>query len=147
MRAHHLLAALALLAACAPRAVVDTATTLAYAPPPPSGAPFSPAVRVNGLIFLAGKLGTDASGKLAPGGVQAETRQALQNIRAELERQGGSMDRMVKCTVLLADIAEWGAMNEAYAPFFPGNKPARTAVAVRGLPLDARVEIECIAAA
>ena len=111
------------------------------------GAVFSPAVRAGGLLFLSGKLGTDSTGKLVAGGVRAETRQALANIQAELERNGSAMDRVVKCTVLLADIAEWGAMNEAYGPFFPTSKPARTAVAVKGIPLDARVEIECVAAA
>ena len=116
----------------------------------PEGAtrPFSPAVRAGGLLFLAGKLGTDSSGKLAPGGIQAETRQAMENIGAELRKAGSSFDRVVKCTVFLADMAEWAAMNEVYAPFFPeGKRPARTAVAVSGLAIDARVEIECIAAA
>ena len=110
--------------------------------------PFSPAVREGGLLFLAGKLGTDSSGKLVSGGIQAETRRAMENIGAELRKAGSSFDRVVKCTVFLADMGEWAAMNEAYAPFFPeGKRPARTAVAVSGLALDARVEIECIAGA
>jgi reactive intermediate/imine deaminase len=110
--------------------------------------PFSPAVRAGGLLFLAGKLGTDSTGKLAPGGIQAETRQAMENIGIELTKAGSSFDRVVKCTIFLADMAEWAAMNEVYAPFFPeGKRPARTAVAVSGLALDARVEIECIAGA
>ena len=116
----------------------------------PEGAtrPFSPAVRAGGLLFLAGKLGTDSTGKLAPGGIQAETRQAMENIGAELRKAGSSFDRVGKCTVFLAYMAEWAAMNEVYAPFFPeGKRPARTAVAVSGLAIDAMVAIECIAAA
>ncbi len=110
--------------------------------------PFSPAVRAGGLLFLAGKLGTDSAGKLAPGGIRAEARQAMENIGAELRRAGSGFDRVVKCTVFLADTSEWAAMNEVYAPFFPeGKRPARTAVAVSGLALDARVEIECVAGA
>ena len=72
----------------------------------------------------------------------------MENIGAELRKAGSSFDRVVKCTVFLADMGEWAAMNEVYAPFFPeGERPARTAVAVSGLAIDARVEIECIAAA
>lgn len=116
--------------------------------PEAASRPFSPAVRAGGLLFLAGKLGTDSAGKLAPGGIQAETRQAMENIGAELRKAGSGFDRVLKCTVFLADMSEWAAMNEVYAPYFPeGKRPARTAVAVNGLAIDARVEIECIAAA
>jgi reactive intermediate/imine deaminase len=116
--------------------------------PDAASRPFSPAVRAGGLLFLAGKLGTDSTGKLAPGGIHAETRRAMENIGAELRKAGSGFDRVLKCTVFLADMGEWAAMNEVYAPFFPeGKRPARTAVAVTGLALDARVEIECIAAA
>jgi len=116
--------------------------------PDAASRPFSPAVRAGGLLFLAGKLGTDNGGKLAPGGIQAETRQAMENIGAELKKAGSGFDRVLKCTVFLADMGEWAAMNEVYAPYFPeGKRPARTAVAVNGLAADARVEIECIAAA
>lgn len=118
------------------------------ATPEAASRPFSPAVRASGLLFLAGKLGTDSTGKLVPGGIQAETRQAMENIGAELTKAGSGFDRVLKCTVFLADMDEWAAMNEVYAPFFPeGKRPARTAVAVSGLALDARVEIECVAAA
>jgi enamine deaminase RidA (YjgF/YER057c/UK114 family) len=72
----------------------------------------------------------------------------VENIGAELKKAGSGFDRVVKCTVFLADMAEWAAMNEVYAPFFPeGKRPARTAVAVSGLAIGARVEIQCIAAA
>ena len=108
--------------------------------------PFSPAVRANGFLFLAGQLGTDSTGRLVPGGVRAETRQAMENIRSVLHRAGSSLDRVVKCTVFLADMNEWGAMNEVYTTFFaPGRFPARTAAGASGLALNGRVEIECIA--
>lgn len=113
----------------------------------PQQGPFSPAVKVNGLIFLAGKIGTGADGRLVQGGIAAETRQTMENIKAELERNGSSMNRVVKCTAFLADMSEWGAMNQVYASFFPGPKPARSAFGANGLALGARVEIECIAAA
>jgi reactive intermediate/imine deaminase len=107
--------------------------------------PFSAAVRVGDLLFLSGAIGIDpATGQLPPGGIQPETRQTLENIRANVERFGSSMDRVVKCTVFLADMGEWGAMNEVYRSYFP-NPPARSALGASGLALDARVEIECIA--
>jgi 2-iminobutanoate/2-iminopropanoate deaminase len=104
-------------------------------------APYSEGVSFGGLIFLAGKTG----GSGEPG-VQAETRRTLESIQDALERFGSSMDRVVKCTVFLSDMAEWGAMNVVYAEFFPVNKPARTTVGI-SLGGDTRVEIECIAAA
>ncbi len=109
--------------------------------------PFSPAVRANGFLFLAGQLGTDSTGRVVSGGIQPETRQTMENIRSVLVRSGSSLDRVVKCTVFLADMREWAAMNEIYVTFFAvGRRPARTAAGVNGLALDARVEIECIAA-
>ena len=78
-------------------------------------------------------------------GIGPETRQTLTNIKNTLEANGSSMDRVFKCTVMLADIAEWPAMNEVYVTFFPGNKPARSAFGTSGLAMGARVEIECIA--
>ena len=108
--------------------------------------PFSPAVRVNGLIYLSGQVGTDASGNLVPGGIQAETRQTMENIKAVLERTGSNMDRVVKCTAFLADMREWETMNSVYTTFFkPGRFPARSALGASGLALGSRVEIECIA--
>ncbi|HEX6747617.1 MAG TPA: RidA family protein [Longimicrobium sp.] len=119
---------------------------------PPEGwpYPFSPAVRVGNLVFLSGQLGTrtvDGRPVLIPGGVEAETRQALENIRAIAEQSGSSMDRIAKCTVMMADMAEWPRMNAVYAAFFPGPKPARSAFGTTGLALGARVEIECVAVA
>ncbi|MBT8132000.1 MAG: RidA family protein [Gammaproteobacteria bacterium] len=109
--------------------------------------PFSDAVRAGKLLFLSGKIGNvPGTLRLAEGGIQAETRQTMENISAALQRYDATMDQVVKCTVFLADMAEWGKMNEVYRTFFPVNKPARSALGVNGLALGARVEIECIAA-
>lgn len=106
--------------------------------------PFCEAVRVGNLLILSGQLGVDPdTGKLAPGGIKAETRQTLENIKATLEKYGSSMNRVVKCTAMLADISEWGDMNRIYVTYFPGHKPARSAFGASGLALGARVEIEC----
>ena len=83
--------------------------------------PFSPAVRVGNLLFLSGQIGVTSTGALVPGGIGPETRQALDNIRDVLQRTGSSMERVVKCTVMLADMREWDAMNIVYASYFPGN--------------------------
>lgn len=139
-------------------AVAATGAVAQEGPPevefhPPEGAgstdlPFSEVVRVGSTLYLSGQLGVDPeTGQLVSGGVQAETRRIMQNIKTSLRRHGSSMNRVVKCTVFLADMSEWGAMNEAYVEFFPENRPARSAVGVNGLALDARVEIECIAVA
>lgn len=107
--------------------------------------PFSSAVRVDNTLYLSGNLGNlPGTLELAPGGIAGETRQTLDNIKAVAEHFGSSMDKIVKCTVFLADIAEWGAMNEVYKTYFK-NPPARSALGVSGLALNARVEIECIA--
>lgn len=108
--------------------------------------PFSAAVRLDDTLYVSGNIGNlPGTLDLAPGGIEAETRQTLDNIKAVLEHAGSSMDRVVKCTVFLADMAEWGAMNEVYRRYFE-NPPARSALGASGLALDARVEIECIAA-
>jgi reactive intermediate/imine deaminase len=108
--------------------------------------PFSDGVRVGNLLFLSGKIGNvPGTMELAPGGIRGETRQTLENIKASLERMGSSMAEVVKCTVFLADIAEWAAMNEVYVEYFPENPPARSALGTSGLALGARTEIECIA--
>jgi reactive intermediate/imine deaminase len=109
--------------------------------------PFSPAVRVGDLLFLSGQIGTDSSGRLVPGGIEAETRQTLDNIRDVLARTGSSMERVAKCTVMMADMREWPAMNAVYATYFPQNRPARSAFGATALALGARLEIECIAVA
>jgi 2-iminobutanoate/2-iminopropanoate deaminase len=112
------------------------------------GLPFSPAVRVGNLIFLSGQIGNvPGTRQLVPGGIAGETRQAMENLRAVLATAGSSLERAVKCTVFLADIADYAAMNEVYASFFPTDPPARSTVAGSGLALGARVEVECIAVA
>jgi len=115
----------------------------------PAGAaatlPFSPAVRVGNILYLSGQLGIDSTNKLVPGGIEAETRQALTNIKKLLEANGSSMDRVVKCLVMLADIGEWAKMNGVYVTFFPTHRPARSAFGATGLALGGRLEIECIA--
>ena len=107
--------------------------------------PFSEAVRVGDVLYLSGAIGIDASGRLVEGGIEAETRQAMENIAAILERHGSSMARVVKVTVMLADMAEWYAANKVYLEFFPDHLPARSAFGANGLALGARVEIEAIA--
>ena len=116
-----------------------------YGPPT---RPFSPAVRVGNLLFLAGQMGTSpsAGGGLVPGGIAAETKQVMENIKDVLAKVGSSMDKVVKCTVFLADMKEWEAMNEVYKTYFSnGRFPARSAFGANGLALNGRVEIECIA--
>lgn len=110
------------------------------------GLPFSSAVRVDDVLFLSGQVGTTSgTNELIDGGVAAETRQTMENIRAVLEYAGSSMEKIVKCTVFLADIADYAAMNEVYRTFFSEHPPARSAIAGSGLAMGARVEIECIA--
>ena len=111
-----------------------------------SNRPLSDVVRVDSLLYLSGKLGTDDSGKLVAGGIAAETKQTMENIRTVLEKNGSSLDHVVKCTVMLADIKEWADMNAVYITFFKKERlPARSAFGTSGLVLGARVEIECIA--
>lgn len=109
------------------------------------GYPFSESARVGNLLFLAGQIGEDADGKLVPGGIQAEAEQMMLNIEAALVRRGLGMENVVKCTVFLADIAEWGAFNEIYKKHFAHPYPARSALGASGLAANARVEMECIA--
>jgi reactive intermediate/imine deaminase len=106
--------------------------------------PFSEAVRVGNWLILSGKLGIDPeTGALPPGGIQPETKQTMENIKRTLEKYGASLDQVVKCTVMLADISEWSAMNEVYVTYFPNHKPARSAFGTSGLARGARLEIEC----
>ena len=108
--------------------------------------PFSEAVRAGDFLYASGQVG-NVPGKLelAPGGIQAEARQAMQNIDAILKRHGSSLADAVKCTVFLTDMKEWPAFNEVYREFFPEHFPARSALGANGLALGARVEVECIA--
>jgi reactive intermediate/imine deaminase len=110
-----------------------------------AGLPFSEAVEAGDMLFLSGQIGLGSDDKLVPGGIAAETRQTMSNIRAVLERHASSLDRVVKVTVMLADMGEWAAMNAEYVKFFPNHLPARSAFGCNGLAMNARVEIECIA--
>ena len=107
--------------------------------------PFSESARVGDLLFLAGQIGEDANSKLVPGGIKAEAEQMMLNIEATLARRGLGMKHVVKCTVFLADIAEWGAFNKIYKKHFSHPYPARSALGASGLAVGARVEMECIA--
>lgn len=110
------------------------------------GLPFSPAVRVGHMVYLSGQLGTvPGTRQLVDTGIAAQTRQALENIKAVLTAAGSSLARVAKCTVFLADIRDFATMNEVYATFFPTDPPARSTVAGSGLALGARIEIDCLA--
>ena len=112
----------------------------------PTDLPFSEAVLVGHTLYLSGQIGVvPGTLELVPGGLAAEARQTMENIRATLEVHGASMDYLVKCTVMLADISEWAAFNEVYKTFFNDRFPARSAFGANGLALGARVEVECIA--
>ena len=102
----------------------------------------SEAVRVGNMLYLSGKLpARDSIGK----GIAAETKSVMSQIKTALEANGSSLDRVVKCTVWLVDMAEWGAMTAAYTEFFPKNKPARSAIGTSGLLNNAKLEVECMA--
>ncbi len=111
------------------------------------GLPFSIGVRVGNMLYLSGQIGNKpGTRELADTGITGQTRQTLENIKAVLEYAGSSLERTVKCTVFLSNIADYQAMNAVYATYFPTDPPARSTVAGSGLALGARVEIECIAA-
>ena len=108
--------------------------------------PYSQAIRTGNIIFVSGQLPVDPStGNFAEGGIKELTRQSLLNIKAILETEGTDMAHVVKTTVFLADMSDFAEMNEVYATFFTTPFPARSAVAIKTLPKDARVEIECVA--
>src|SRR5437867_5953426 len=110
--------------------------------------PYSQAIRANGFVFVAGEKGIDPrTGKIVPGGVKAETRQTLENIKAILEAAGTSFDRAVQSFVYMVDIGEFAQMNDVYAEYFKVNPPGRTTVGVTALPAGARVEITVTALA
>ena len=113
----------------------------------PTDLPFSEAVRVDNILYLSGQLGIlPGTRTLAEGGIEAEARQAMQNIQTSLAAHGLSLKNIVKCTVMMADIAEWATFNIVYQSFFEAPYPARSAFGTNGLGLGARVEVECMAA-
>lgn len=108
-------------------------------------APFSDAVEVGNLFFLAGQIGMDHTTRtLVPGGIKAETEQTIKNIEAVLKHHGMELDRVVKCTVILSTMDNFAAFNEVYSQYFT-NKPARTTFAASGLAANANIEIEVVA--
>lgn len=112
----------------------------------PKSLPFSEAVRVGDTLYLSGQIGNrPGTLELVPGGLEAEARQVMRNIATTLEAHGYRLDELVKCTVMLADMADWPAFNEVYRGFFTGHYPARSAFGANGLALGARVEVECLA--
>jgi 2-iminobutanoate/2-iminopropanoate deaminase len=116
------------------------------APRPFAGAPYNQAIEAGGMVFCAGQLGLDPeSGTLVGDGVEEQTDRALRNLAAILEGAGSGLDRVVKTTVFVTDLGEFGAINEVYARFFTDDPPARSTVQVAALPAGARVEIEAIA--
>jgi 2-iminobutanoate/2-iminopropanoate deaminase len=115
---------------------------------PPAVGPYSQAVRVGDLIFTAGQLGlVPAARQFAGPDIEAQTRQALENIKGILEAAGSCLEHVVKATVYLQDIQEWPRLNAVYAEYFTANPPARSAFQVAALPMGARVEIEVVAVA
>jgi reactive intermediate/imine deaminase len=109
------------------------------------GLPFSPAIKAGGMIYLSGQIGNLPGTFDMPDGVAAQTRQTMENIKTVLEAAGASLYDVVKCTVFLDNIDDWGAMNEVYVTFWDGPPPARSALGADGLALGALLEIECIA--
>ena len=108
--------------------------------------PYSQAIRTEHLVFTAGQIGLDpASMELVEGGVEAQTRQALTNLKCVLEAADSGLNFVVKTTVFLQSMSDFAAMNAVYQEFFPENPPARSTVAVAGLPKGALVEVECMA--
>lgn len=108
--------------------------------------PYSQAIEVNGFVFASGQLPIDPStGAFPEGGVKEQTRQSLTNAKAILEAAGTGLNKVVKTTVFLADMNDFAAMNEVYAEFFEAPFPARSAIAVKTLPKNALVEVECVA--
>jgi 2-iminobutanoate/2-iminopropanoate deaminase len=137
----------AALSSAAPAAHAQGAKQVINAPSARPGL-LSTAVRVGDVVFLSGTLGTKpGGGGLADGGIEGQTRQALENVKSAVTLAGGTMADIAKCTVFLTDVANFQAMNGVYREFFPTDPPARTTVAVAGLVVQgALIEIECIAA-
>lgn len=110
--------------------------------------PYSQAIRANGMIYVAGEKGIDAkTGQIVSGGIEAETRQTLENIRGILQAGGSSLEKVVATFVFMTDLKDFAAMNAVYAQFFMANPPGRTTVEVKALPAGAHIEITAFALA
>ena len=113
----------------------------------PKNLPFSELVRHGNTLYLSGQVGIEPGTlKIVPGGIAQEAKQTMENIKTSLEAHGYSLQSLVKCTVMLADIGDWPAFNEVYKTYFKGDYPARSAFGASGLALGAKVEVECIGA-
>jgi len=113
---------------------------------PQAVGPYSQGVRAGSFLFTAGQIPLDPStGTMVEGGIEAQTRQVLTNVKAVVEAAGSSLDRVVKMTVFMVDLGQFAAMNGVYAEFFGAEPPARSAVEVAALPLGAAIEMECVA--
>jgi len=123
-----------------------TKQTISTQNAPEAVGPYSQAIVANGFVFCSGQIPLDpATGTLVPGSIADQTRRCMQNLDAVLTEAGSSLDRIVKVNVYLADIGDYAEFNDAYAGFTGSDPPARAAIAVAGLPKDARVEVECVA--
>lgn len=107
--------------------------------------PYSQARIYNGLIYTSGQIALNAQGEFIEGDISAQSKQVLDNLKAILESSGSSLQKVIKTTVFLSDMAHFNALNEVYARYFGEHKPARSTIAVKSLPKNALVEIECIA--
>lgn len=134
------MAALCLLLA----SLSHSAEFLSSGDPAMSDMPFSEAVRSNGFLILSGQIPTlPGTTEVAAGGIEGQSRQVMDNIKQALERHGSSLDKVVKCTVMIENIDDWPAFNEVYVQYFPGPKPARSAFGADGLAFGALLEVEC----
>jgi 2-iminobutanoate/2-iminopropanoate deaminase len=123
-----------------PREIVTTTDA------PAAIGPYSQAVKANGFVFVSGQIPIDpATGERVPGGIQAETRQVLDNLRAILEASGSDLTKVVKATLFIADMNQFGTINAIYAEYFDTAPPARACVEVARLPKDVQIEIEAVA--
>ncbi|MEM9069945.1 MAG: Rid family detoxifying hydrolase [Myxococcota bacterium] len=122
--------------------------TVATEHAPAAIGPYSQAVKAGGLLFCSGQIPIDpATGDLVDADVRAQTKRVMENLGAVLAAGGSSFEKVVRCTIFLADMDDYGAVNEVYGAYFPEAPPARAAVAVRTLPKNVAVEISCIAVA
>jgi len=128
------------MSCCSKREVVTCSNA------PAAIGPYSVAIKTDNLVFVSGQLGIDpANGAIVEGGIQAQTRTALTNLKSVLESAGSSLGQVVKTTVFLTDIAQFAEMNSVYAEFFTSDHPARSAIQVAALPKGGIVEVEAIA--